>query len=135
MGSAVDEASEHENDVPGMPESQDTVIDGEFTEIPETEEDIRDPEEPLTELQIAQEELERAKKLLNDGLKCDVDENDIHIRRLKIKVCALAAQADEAIKERIRTAPAYMYTSLCPVPELRRPPKGVIVRGIKTCVL
>ena len=37
---------------------------------------------------------------------------------------ALAAQADEAIKERIRTAPAYMYTSLCP--ELRRPPKGVI---------
>ena len=48
---------------------------------------------------------------------------------------ALAAQADEAIKERIRTAPAYIYTSLCPVPELREPPKGVIVRGIKTCVL
>ena len=91
LGSAEDEASEHENDVPGMPESQDTVIDGEFTEIPETEEDIRDPEEPLTELQIAQDELERAKKLLNDGLKCDVDENDIHIRRLKIKVCALAS--------------------------------------------
>lgn len=39
---------------------------------------------------------------------------------------ALAVQADEAIKERIRTAPAYMYTSLCPVPELREPPKGVI---------
>ena len=37
---------------------------------------------------------------------------------------ALAAQADEAIKERIRTAPPYMYTSLCPVPELRRLPKG-----------
>lgn len=91
LGSAEDEASEHENDVPGMPESQDTVIDGEFTEIPETEEDIRDLEEPLTELQIAQDELERAKKLLNDGLKCDVDENDIHIRRLKIKVCALAS--------------------------------------------
>ena len=36
------------------------------------------------------------------------------------------AQADEAIKERIRTAPAYMYTSLCPVLELREPPKGVI---------
>ena len=91
LGSAEDEASEHENDVPGMPESQDTVIDGEFTEIPETEEDIRAPEEPMTELQIAQDELERAKKLLNDGLKCDVDENDIHIRRLKIKVCALAS--------------------------------------------
>ena len=39
---------------------------------------------------------------------------------------ALAAQADEAIKEHIRTEPTYMYTSLCPVPELRRPPKGVI---------
>ena len=39
---------------------------------------------------------------------------------------ALAAQADEAIKEHIRTAPPYMYTSLCPAPELRRPPKGVI---------
>ncbi len=48
---------------------------------------------------------------------------------------ALAAQADKAIKEHIRTAPPYMYTSLCPVPELREPPNGVIVRGIKTCVL
>ena len=38
---------------------------------------------------------------------------------------ALAAQTDEAIKERIRTAPAYMYTSLCPVPELREPPVRV----------
>ena len=37
---------------------------------------------------------------------------------------ALAAQADEAIKERIWTAPPYMYTSLCPAPGLRRPPKG-----------
>ena len=84
LGSAEDEALEHEDDVPGMPESQDTVIDGEFTEI-------QNPEEPMTELQIAQDELERAKKLLNDGLKCDVDENDIHIRRLKIKVCALVS--------------------------------------------
>lgn len=48
---------------------------------------------------------------------------------------ALAARADEAIKERIRTAPPYMYTSLCPVPELRQPPKGVMIHGIKTCVL
>lgn len=39
---------------------------------------------------------------------------------------ALAAQADKAIKEHIRTAPSYMYTSLCPVPGLRRLPKGVI---------
>lgn len=91
LGSAEDEASEHENDVPGMPESQDTVIDGEFTEIPETEEDIRGPEEPMTELQIAQDELERAKNLLKAGLECRVDENDIYIRRLKLKVCALAS--------------------------------------------
>lgn len=48
---------------------------------------------------------------------------------------ALAAQADEAIKERIQTAPAYMYTSLCPDPELRRPPKGVMIHGIKTSIL
>ena len=91
LGSAEDEASEHENDVPGMPESQDAVIDGEFTEISNTEEDIRDPEEPLTELQIAQDELERAKNLLKAGLECRVDENDIYIRRLKIKVCSLAS--------------------------------------------
>ena len=91
LGSAEDEASEHENDVPGMPESQDTVIDGEFTEIPETEEDIRDPEEPMTELQIARDELERTKNLLKAGMECRVDENDIYIRRLKLKVCALAS--------------------------------------------
>ena len=39
---------------------------------------------------------------------------------------AKQADFDRAIRERIRTAPAYMYTSLCPVPGLRRPPKGVI---------
>lgn len=33
------------------------------------------------------------------------------------------AEFDQAIRERIRTAPAYIYTSLCPVPELREPPK------------
>lgn len=32
----------------------------------------------------------------------------------------------KASRERIRTASAYMYTSLCPVTELRRPPEGVI---------
>lgn len=64
------------------PDTAENVIDSEFTEILEPQ---------MTELQIAQEELERAKKLLNDGLKCDVDENDIHIRRLKLKVCALAS--------------------------------------------
>lgn len=39
---------------------------------------------------------------------------------------AKQADFDRAIRERIRTAPAYMYTSLCPDPGLRRPPKGVI---------
>ena len=38
---------------------------------------------------------------------------------------ALAAQADEAIRKRIRTEPAYMYTSLCPDLSLREAPKGV----------
>jgi hypothetical protein len=69
--------------VENISEIQENVIDGEFAEI-------QNPEEPLTELQIAQDELERAKKLLKDGLGCGVDENDIHIRRLKTKVCALA---------------------------------------------
>lgn len=37
------------------------------------------------------------------------------------------AEFDLAIKERIRTAPAYISgTSLCPVPDMREPPKGVI---------
>lgn len=38
---------------------------------------------------------------------------------------AKQADFDRAIRERIRTALAYMYTSLCPDPELRRPPKEV----------
>ena len=38
---------------------------------------------------------------------------------------ALAAHADEAIRKRIRTEPAYMYTSLCPDLALREAPKGV----------
>ena len=38
---------------------------------------------------------------------------------------ALAAQADEAIRKRIRTEPAYMYTSLCPDLALREAQKGV----------
>lgn len=38
------------------------------------------------------------------------------------------AEFDQAIRERIRTAPAYIYTSLCPIPELREPPKAVIER-------
>ena len=67
------------------------MIDGEFTEISETEDDIRAPEEPMTELQIAQDELERAKTCLRQDWNVGVDENDIYIRRLKLKVCALAS--------------------------------------------
>lgn len=48
---------------------------------------------------------------------------------------AKQADFDRAIRERIRTAPAYMYTSLRPVPGLRWPPKGVMIHGIKTRVL
>ena len=48
---------------------------------------------------------------------------------------AKQADFDRAIRERIRTAPAYMYTSLCPDPELRRLLKGAMIHGIKTCVL
>lgn len=39
---------------------------------------------------------------------------------------AKQADFDRASRERIRTEPAYMYTSLCPDPGLRRPPEGVI---------
>ena len=73
------------------PSPSETVIDGEFTEILELEEGASDPEEPMTELQIAQDELERAKNLLKAGMECRVDEKDIYIRRLKLKVCALAS--------------------------------------------
>lgn len=31
--------------------------------------------------------------------------------------------------------PVYAYTSLCPVPGLRRLPKGVMIHGIKTSLL
>lgn len=57
-----------------------------------------------------------------------------------LRASAVAASAESAIREplpdtwSVRMA-AYAYTSLCPVPGLRRLPKGVIVRGIKTCVL
>lgn len=43
IGSAEDEASEHGNGVPDMSETEDTVIDGEFTEILKMKEDIVDP--------------------------------------------------------------------------------------------
>lgn len=55
-------------------------------------------------------------------------------------VAASAASAASAIREPppdtwpVRMPP-YAYTSLCPDPGLRRPPKGVMIHGIKTRVL
>ena len=48
-----------------------------------------------------------------------------------LRASAVAASAESAIREPppdtwSARMPAYAYTSLCPVPELRRLPKGVI---------
>lgn len=56
------------------------------------------------------------------------------------RASAVAALPESAVREPppdtwSARMPAYAYTQACPVPELRRPPKGVIVRGIKTRVL
>lgn len=56
------------------------------------EEELTEPEESkLTDLQIAQKELERAQDLLSKCLKDLPDEKDVHIRGMKIKVAALAS--------------------------------------------
>lgn len=67
---------------PGEPEPE--VIDAEFTEI-------EDPDENLTDLEIARQELERANNLLTKCLKDLPDENNVHIRGMKLKVAALAS--------------------------------------------
>lgn len=57
-----------------------------------------------------------------------------------LRASAVAALAESAIREPppdtwyVRM-PAYAYTQACPVPGLRRLPKGVMIHGIKTCVL
>ena len=48
-----------------------------------------------------------------------------------LRASAVAALAESAVWEpppdtRSARMPAYAYTQACPVPELRRPPKGVI---------
>lgn len=63
------------------------VIDTEFIESTEMEKSG----ENLTDLQIAWEELERENNLLRKCLLDVPDEEDIHIRRMKIKVAALAS--------------------------------------------
>lgn len=82
------------------PESE-AVIEGEFTEIPASEQakgvtdgeaaEVVGQEESLTDLQIARKELERANNLLTRCLEDLPDENNVHIRGMKLKVAALAS--------------------------------------------
>lgn len=68
------------------PEEQDAeVIDTEFSEVDDPQD--KDP----TDLEIARQELERANNLLNQCLECKLDETDIDIRRMKVKVAALVS--------------------------------------------
>lgn len=66
-------------------EEKPAVIDAEFTEINDPQD--KDP----TDLEIARQELERANNLLNQCLECKLDETDIDIRRMKVKVAALVS--------------------------------------------
>lgn len=70
---------------PEQGELKPEVIDAEFSEVKELQ------DEGLTDLQIAQKELERANNLLNKCLKDVPDETNIIIRGMKIKVAALAS--------------------------------------------
>lgn len=63
------------------------VIDAEFEEVPEQPE----PEESATDLQVVRQMLEKENKLLSACLLTVPDQNDIHIRRMSLKVAALAA--------------------------------------------
>lgn len=60
------------------------AIDAEFSEGEE-------PDGNLTDLEIARQELERANNLLAKCLKDLPDENNVHIRGMKLKVAALAS--------------------------------------------
>lgn len=60
------------------------TIDAELSEV-------KEPEDPPTDLQIARQELERANNLLEKCLRDLPDETNIHIRGMKIKVAALAS--------------------------------------------
>ena len=57
-----------------------------------------------------------------------------------LRASAVAASSESAIREPPPDTwpakmPAYAYTQACPDPELRRPPKGVMIHGIKTSIL
>ena len=63
------------------------VIDAEFEEVPEQPE----PEESTTDLQVVRQMLEKENRLLNTCLLTVPDPNNIHIRKMKLRVAALAA--------------------------------------------
>lgn len=66
----------------------DPVIDAKYEEVPEQPE----PEnEKLTDLEIVRKMLEKENKLLESCLLAVPDRTDIHIRRMSLKVAALAA--------------------------------------------
>lgn len=67
------------------------VIDAEFEEVPEQPE----PEESTTDLQVVRQMLEKENKLLSACLLTVPDQNDIHIRQMKLRVAALAAFASD----------------------------------------
>lgn len=53
--------------------------------------DKEEPEESATDLQVVRQMLEKENKLLSTCLMTVPDQNDIHIRRMKLKVAALAS--------------------------------------------
>lgn len=53
--------------------------------------DKEEPEESTTDLQVVRQMLEKENKLLNSCLLAVPDQNDIHIRQMKLKVAALAS--------------------------------------------
>lgn len=67
------------------------VIDAEFEEVPEQPE----PEESTTDLQVVRQMLEKENRLLNTCLLTVPDPNNIHIRKMKLRVAALAAFASD----------------------------------------
>lgn len=68
----------------------DPVIDADFEEITEPAEE---PKESMTDLQMVRQMLEKEEKLLTTCLLTVPDQDNTHIRRMKLKVAALAAYA------------------------------------------
>ena len=72
------------------PEPEEVIVDGEYTELPEEQnEDMDDEPEERSDMDLLKEMLEKEKKLLKDILECYSEKEHI-ARRQKIKVAALA---------------------------------------------